>query len=59
MLSAALLSAIPSRWVRIPAILALFGGVLIGLASVGLLYAPALFAAAWVTFRKDAPASFP
>jgi len=53
MLGAALLVAIPSRWVRIPAILVLFCGVLIGLASVGLLYTPTLFASAWVTFRED------
>lgn len=52
MLGAALLMAVPVRWVRVAAILVLVGGMVIGAMSVGILYAPTVMAAAWVTFRE-------
>jgi len=53
MLAAALLIAIPSRWVRALAFALLVGGALLGAASVGFLYAPTILAAGWVLLRRQ------
>jgi cell division protein FtsW (lipid II flippase) len=54
MLGAALLSAIPRKWVRIVGFVLLLAGVFISMA-VGLLYLPTFFAAVWVMTRDERP----
>jgi hypothetical protein len=51
MLGAALLSAVPSKWVRSAGFVILLAGVCISGMSVGLLYVPTFFAAVWVMVR--------
>jgi hypothetical protein len=48
-----LLIAIPSRWVRVPAILVIVGTMMIGMMSVGWFYSPTLVAAVWITLRGE------
>jgi hypothetical protein len=52
MLVAALLMAVPNRWVRGVAFVLLIAGMLLGAASIDLLYAPAVIAAGWVMARR-------
>jgi hypothetical protein len=47
MFGAALLAAVPNKWVRIVGLVLLLAGVLISMA-VGLLYLPTFFAFVWV-----------
>jgi hypothetical protein len=54
MFGAALLAAVPNKWVRIVGLVLLLAGVLISMA-VGLLYLPTFFAFVWVMTR-DGPA---
>ena len=54
MLGAALLSAVPRKWVRIVGFVLLLAGVFISMA-VGLLYLPTFFAAVWVMTRDERP----
>jgi hypothetical protein len=54
MFGAALLAAVPSKWVRIVGIVLLLAGVLISMA-VGLLYLPTFFAVVWVMLRNERP----
>src|ERR1035437_7707237 len=54
MLGAALLSAVPRKWVRIVGFVLLLAGVFISMA-VGLLYLPPFFAAVWVMVRDERP----
>jgi cell division protein FtsW (lipid II flippase) len=58
MLGAALLSAVPRKWVRIVGFVLLLAGVFISMA-VGLLYLPTFFAAVWVMTRDERPAVQP
>jgi hypothetical protein len=55
MFGAALLSALPKKWVRIVGFVLLLAGVFISMA-VGLLYLPTFFAAVWVMTRDERPA---
>jgi hypothetical protein len=54
MFGAALLAAVPSKWVRFTGIALLLAGVLISMA-VGLLYLPTFFAFVWVMARDERP----
>src|ERR1039458_4691564 len=54
MLGAALLSAVPKKWVRIVGFVLLLAGVFVSM-GVGLLYLPALIAAVWVMTRDERP----
>jgi cell division protein FtsW (lipid II flippase) len=54
MFGAALLSAVPKKWVRIVGFVLLLAGVLISMA-VGLLYLPTFFAFVWVMTRDERP----
>jgi hypothetical protein len=54
MFGAALLAAVPSKWVRFTGIALLLAGVLISIA-VGLLYLPTFFAFVWVMTRDERP----
>ena len=54
MFGAALLSAVPKKWVRFTGIVLLLAGVLISMA-VGLLYLPTFFAFVWVMTRDKRP----
>src|SRR5258708_29650086 len=54
MFGAALLSAVPKKWVRIVAFVLLLAGVFISMV-VGLLYLPTFFAALWVMTRGERP----
>ena len=54
MFGAALLAAVPRKWVRFTGVLFLLAGVLISMA-VGLLYLPTLFAFIWVMARDERP----
>ena len=54
MFGAALLSAVPRKWVRIVGFVLLLAGVFISMA-VGLLYLPTFFAAVWVMTRDERP----
>ena len=58
MFGAALLSAVPKKWVRIVGFVLLLAGVFISMA-VGLLYLPTFFAAVWVMTRDERPAVQP
>jgi hypothetical protein len=52
MLLAALLAAVPSKWVRFVGFVFLIAGVLISMA-VGLLYLPTFLAFVWVMVRDE------
>src|ERR1035438_1484717 len=52
MFGAALLSAVPNKWVRFVGFVLLIAGVLISMA-VGLLYLPTFFAFVWVMARDE------
>jgi hypothetical protein len=54
MFGAALLAAVPNKWVRTVGLVLLLAGVLISMA-VGLLYLPTLFAFVWVMTRDERP----
>jgi hypothetical protein len=54
MFGAALLSAVPNKWVRIVGFVLLLAGVFISMA-VGLLYLPTFFAFVWVMTRDVRP----
>jgi hypothetical protein len=54
MFAAALLVAIPQRWVFTAALLLLVGGALISGFSVGIFYVPPVLAATWVVSRRSA-----
>ena len=54
MFVAALLAAVPSKWVRVVGLVTLLAGVLISMA-VGLLYLPTFFAFVWVMVRDERP----
>ena len=54
MVGAALLAAVPNKWVRFVGFVLLLAGVLISMA-VGLLYLPTFFAFVWVMTRDDRP----
>ena len=58
MFGAALLAAVPSKWVRFVGFVLLIAGVLISMA-VGLLYLPTFFAFVWVMTRDGRPAVQP
>jgi hypothetical protein len=52
MFGAALLAAVPNKWVRFVGLVLLLAGVLI---STGLLYLPTFFAFVWVMVRDERP----
>jgi hypothetical protein len=52
MLGAALLSAVPKKWVRFAGVVLLLAEVLISMA-VGLLYLPTFFTAVWIMVRGE------
>jgi cell division protein FtsW (lipid II flippase) len=54
MFGAALLSAIPNKWVRLVGLVLLLFGVFISMA-IGLLYLPTFFAAVWIMSRDERP----
>jgi hypothetical protein len=54
MFGAALLAAVPNKWVRFVGFVLLIAGVLISMA-VGLLYLPTFFAFVWVMTRDERP----
>jgi hypothetical protein len=54
MFGAALLAAVPNKWVRFIGFVVLIAGVLISMA-VGLLYLPTFFAFVWVMTRDERP----
>ena len=54
MFGAALLAAVPNKWVRTVGLVLLLAGVLISMA-VGLLYLPTFFAFVWVMTRDERP----
>ena len=54
MFGAALLAAVPNKWVRMVGLVLLLAGVLISMA-VGLLYLPTFFAFVWVMTRDERP----
>ena len=55
MFGAALLAAIPNKWVRFVAFMVLMAGVLIAGMSVGLLYLPTVMVALWIMVRDERP----
>ena len=55
MFGAALLSAVPRKWVRIVGFVLLLAGVFITGFSVGMFYLPAFFAFVWVMVRDERP----
>ena len=55
MFGAALLSAVPRKWVRIVGFVLLLAGVFITGFSVGLFYLPTFFAFVWVMTRDERP----
>jgi cell division protein FtsW (lipid II flippase) len=54
MFGAALLSAVPEKWVRFVGFVILLAGVFVSMA-IGLLYLPTFFAAVWVMTRDERP----
>ena len=55
MFGAALLSAVPRKWVRIVGFVLLLAGIFITGFSVGLFYLPTFFAFVWVMVRDERP----
>lgn len=55
MFGAALLAAVPSKWVRFAGFVLLLAGMFITGFSVGLLYLPTFFAVVWVMVRDERP----
>jgi hypothetical protein len=55
MFGAALLSAVPRKWVRIVGFVLLLAGVFITGFSVGMFYLPTFFAFVWVMARDERP----
>jgi hypothetical protein len=55
MFGAALLAAVPSKWVRLVGFVLLLAGMFITGFSVGLFYLPTFFAAVWVMTRDERP----
>ena len=55
MFGAALLAAVPSKWVRLVGFVLLLAGMVITGFSVGLFYLPTFFAAVWVMTRDERP----
>ena len=55
MFGAALLSAVPKKWVRIVGFVLLLAGIFITGFSVGLFYLPTFFAFVWVMVRDERP----
>ena len=52
MVGAALLTAVPTTWLRFTGFFLLVAGVFLSGMSVGVFYVPALFAAFWLVFRE-------
>jgi hypothetical protein len=55
MFGAALLAAVPNKWVRFVGFVLLLAGMFITGFSVGLLYLPTFFAFVWVMTRDERP----
>jgi hypothetical protein len=55
MFGAALLAAVPSKWVRFTGFVLLLAGMFITGFSVGMFYLPTFFAAVWVMTRDEQP----
>ena len=55
MFGAALLAAVPSKWVRFVGFVLLLAGMLITGFSVGLFYLPTFFVFVWVMTRDERP----
>ena len=55
MFGAALLAAVPNKWVRFVGFVLLLAGMLITGFSVGLFYLPTFFAFVWVMVRNERP----
>jgi|ERR1035437_8612011 hypothetical protein len=53
MFGAALLAAVPSKWVRFAGFVLLLAGMFITGFSVGILYLPTFFAVVWVMVRDN------
>jgi hypothetical protein len=53
MFGAALLAAVPSKWVRFAGFVLLLAGMFITGVSVGILYLPTFFAVVWVMVRDN------
>jgi hypothetical protein len=56
MFGAALLAAVPRKWVRFVGLVLLLAGVFIAGFSVGYLYLPTIFAVVWLMVREERPA---
>jgi hypothetical protein len=56
MFGAALLAAVPRKWVRFAGLVLLLAGVFIAGFSVGYLYLPTIFAVVWIIVRDERPA---
>ena|ERR1019366_3918991 len=59
MLGAALLSAVPNKWVRFVGFVLLLAGMFITGFSVGMFYLPTFFVFVWVMVRDERPAVQP
>src|ERR1019366_989980 len=59
MFGAALLAAVPSKWVRLTGFLLLLAGMFITGFSVGMFYLPTFFVFVWVMVRDEPPAVQP
>jgi hypothetical protein len=55
MFGAALLPAVPSKWVRLVGFVLLLAGIFITGFSVGLFYLPTFFVFVWVMVRDERP----
>jgi hypothetical protein len=55
MFGAALLAAVPSKWVRFVGFVLLLVGIFVTGFSVGVFYLPTFFAAVWVMTRDERP----
>ena len=59
MFGAALLAAVPSKWVRLTGFVLLLAGMFITGFSVGMFYLPTFFVFVWVMVRDERPAGQP
>jgi hypothetical protein len=55
MFGAALLAAVPKKWVQFAGLLLLLAGVFIAGFSLGYLYLPTIFAVVWLMVRDERP----
>ena len=55
MFGAALLAAVPSKWVRLTGFVLLLAGIFITGFSVGMFYLPTFFVFVWVMVRDERP----